>query len=214
MEEIIVKGFVNGYYKIAIWITRFAYVNLLWLGFTVAGLGILGLLPATAGMFAVVRKWVLGETDIPVYRLFWTTYKKEFLKVNLLGGTLFIVFYLLTIQFQILRSTDGVGNFIASYVVLTFFVILFMVLLYVFPIYAHFNLKVLENLKWSLIIGIIHPILTIFLIIVVVALNYATFLFMPGLLFFFGGSVTAFILMWGVSHTFSKYEESVTPVIS
>ena len=201
------KGFVNGYYSIAIWITRFAYVNLLWLGFTIAGLVIFGLLPATAGMFAVIRKWVLGEKDIPIYNIFWSAYKKEFFKVNLLGSVLFFTFYVLTMQFQILRAMSGTGYFIASYVVLALFFILFIVLLYTFPIYAHFNLKVFENLKWSLVIGIIHPILTIFLIVGVVVLNYATFIFIPGLLFFFGGSVSAFILMWGVSQTFSKYEK-------
>ncbi|MBO1914885.1 hypothetical protein J4G37_59925, partial [Microvirga sp. 3-52] len=65
-----------------------------------------------------------------------------------------------------------------------------------------------EHLKWSFVIGIIHPILTVFLMVVVVVLNYATFIYIPGLLFFFGGSVTAYILMWGVSKTFSKYEET------
>ncbi|WP_210469762.1 YesL family protein [Sporosarcina sp. 6E9] len=206
------RGFVNGYVAFALWITKLAYVNLLWVAFTVCGLVIFGILPATAGMFAVTRKWIMGEQDIPIAKTFLATYRKEFFKVNAVGLSLFLVIYLLTIQFQVLRSMDGINYFIASYVVLALFFIISIALLYLFPIYVHFNLTVFDHLKWSFVIGIIHPILTVFLMVVVVVLNYATFIYIPGLLFFFGGSVTAYILMWGVSKTFSKYEEGVATV--
>lgn len=203
------KGFVSGYYTFCIWITRFAYLNLLWALFTITGLVIFGFFPATTAMFAVTRKWILGEKEIAIFSTFWEVYKKEFLKSNILGLLLFLVGYVLSIEFQILRTMDEVAYFIASYAVLVFFLILFIVLLYIFPIYTHFNLKVFTYLKWSLVIGMIHPILTVFLMFVVIGLNYAVFLYIPGLLFFFGGSVTAYILMWGVSKTFPKYEQVV-----
>lgn len=202
------KGFVNGYYAFAVWITRLAYVNLLWVMFTVGGLIIFGLFPATVGMFAVTRKWVLGEKDIPIFKTFWNTYRKEFIKANVIGVILFLIGYVLSIQFQILRSMDGAGYFIASYVILALYFIMFIVVLYMFPIFVHFQLKIGDYFKWSLIIGIIHPVLTVFLMVVVVFLNYLVFIFIPGLLFFFSGSVTALILIWGVSQTFSRFEET------
>lgn len=201
------KGFVNVYYSFALWITKMAYLNILWIVFTLLGLVVFGLFPATAGMFEVIRKWNSGEKEIDIFRTFWGVYRKEFFKLNLIGSILFILTYFLSIQFQILRQVDDINYFIASYVVLVMFLVICIVLLYIFPIYVHFNLRILENLKWSVVIGIIHPILTIFLMVSVVFLNYITFMFIPGLLFFFGGSVTAFILMWGVSQTFEKYEE-------
>ncbi len=64
------SGFIDGYYRFAVWVTKFAYLNLLWIAFSLLGLGLFGLFPATAAMFAVVRKWINGEKDIPVFHVF------------------------------------------------------------------------------------------------------------------------------------------------
>ncbi|MDY0409153.1 hypothetical protein [Paracerasibacillus soli] len=32
------NGFVAGYYRVSVWVTRFAYLNLLWIGFSALGL--------------------------------------------------------------------------------------------------------------------------------------------------------------------------------
>lgn len=201
------NGFVAGYYRFAVWVTRFAYLNILWVLFSLFGLVFFGLLPATSAMFAVVRKWINGETDIPIFQTFWKSYRKEFMKINLLGYLIILIGYLLTIEFQILRTQEHIAYFFASFGVIGLFFIYFIVLLYFFPIFVHFNLKPFQYVKWSLVIGVSHPILTIFLLGVVLALLYFTFMTIPALLFFFGGSITAYILMWGASQTFSKYEE-------
>lgn len=202
------KGFVGGYYSFAVWITRLAYLNVLWILFTVVGLGIFGLFPSTVAMFAVTRKWLIEDKDVPIFSTFWETYKKEFFRANVIGLILSIIIYLLTIQFQILRTVEGTGYFIASYAILALFLIVFIMALYLFPIFVHFKLNMIDYFKWPLVIGILHPILTFFLMVIVLAINYLSFLFLPGLLFFFNGSVTAFIVMWGVSQTFSKYENT------
>lgn len=200
-------GMVNGFYRLSEWIMRFAYVNLLWVAFTLVGLVFFGFMPATTAMFAVVRKWVMGDKDIKIFTVFWKTYRKDFVKANVLGYLLFIIGYLLTIEFQILRAQSSVTYLIASYGVVALFILLFIIVMYFFPIFVHFNLKPLQYLKWPFVIGIIHPILTIFLFVAVGLLYYVTFKTIPALLFFFGGSVTAFILMWGSYKTFPKYEK-------
>src|SRR5690625_2024178 len=98
MGEKSMRGFVSGYYRLALWVTRFAYLNLLWVVFTLVGLVFFGFLPATAAMFAVVRKWISGETDIPVLQTFWKSYRKEFMIINVIGYIVFIIGYLLTIE--------------------------------------------------------------------------------------------------------------------
>src|SRR5690625_6922967 len=76
-------------------IMRLAYVNLLWILFTILGLGIFGIFPATIALFAVTRKWVMGDRDIPVFSTFWQTFRKEFLKSTLLGWVLFVIGYMI-----------------------------------------------------------------------------------------------------------------------
>ncbi|UUI04241.1 DUF624 domain-containing protein [Oceanobacillus jeddahense] len=203
------NGFVAGYYRFAVWITRFAYLNLLWIAFSLLGLGLLGFFPATAAMFAVVRKWIDGEKDIPVFSVFWKSYKKEFLKINVLGYILAGTGYLMTIEFQILRTQEHIAYTMASFAVVGLFLLLAVITLYLFPLFAHFQLRSLDYIKWALFIGIGHPLLTIFLLGIVIALIYLSFVTIPALLFFFGGSVVAYILMWGAHLTFEKIEESL-----
>lgn len=199
----------NGLYRLAEWITRFAYVNFLWIIFTICGLVVFGLLPATASMFTVIRKWVLGEQDIKIFKTFFESYRKEFLKANIIGYILVIIGYILSIEFKILRASDQLIYFVGSYGVIALFILYFIVLIYFFPIFVHFNLKLSEYFKWPFMIGIIHPILTLFLIVVISGLYYVAIQNLPILLFFFGGSVTAWILTWGISQTFPKFEKTI-----
>ncbi|PAV31158.1 hypothetical protein CIL05_00415 [Virgibacillus profundi] len=202
------QGIANGFYRIMEWVTRFAYVNLLWVAFTLLGLVLFGFMPATTAMFGVVRKWVRGEEDAPIFPTFWKVYRDEFLRSNVIGIILFGVGYLLTIEFQILRTQVSTAYYIASFGVIAQAILYAIIVAYFFPIFVHFKLKFTQYFKWPFVVGIMHPILTIFLLIAVAALNLVTFKVMPGLLFFFGGSVTAFILMWGASLTFAKFEKA------
>lgn len=201
------SGMANGFYKFADWATRLFYVNVLWMAFTLLGLVLFGLFPATAAMFAVIRKWNEGEDDIPVFKTFWESYKTEFIRVNILGWVLAILGYLIYIEFSILRTQDSVVYYIASFGVIAQLILYMVIVLYFFPIFVHFNLKMFDYLKWPFILGIQHPILTVFLTVVLNVLIFVTLNTLPVLAVLFGGSVIAFITMWGISKTFANYEQ-------
>lgn len=76
------NGFVGVLYRTSEWIMRLVYLNLLWIAFSLLGIVLFGFFPATAAMFSVVRKWIMGETDVRVFKEFWQTYRKEFWKSN------------------------------------------------------------------------------------------------------------------------------------
>lgn len=201
------EGIASVYYRLAIWITRFVYLNFLWMTFTLLGLIIFGFMPATTGMFAVVRKWNQGDEDIPIFKLFWKTYKNEFLRSNGLGFLLAAIGYLLLMEFQILRTQDSLGYFIASYGVVAIMILYGIVILYALPVHAHFKINIFQVTKWALIIGIVHPLLTVFLSVSTGLIVYITWKTIPPLLIFSGGSVISYILTWGASKTFLKYEK-------
>src|SRR5699024_1440757 len=157
-------------------------------------------------MFAVVRKWIMGEGDTPIFKTFWKAYREDFLKTNGLGLILFFIGYILIMEFKILRLQESVVYFVVSFSVLAILILYAIVLTYFFPIYVYFNLKISYYLKCPFIIVIVHPILTLFLVVGTLLFAYITFITIPAILFFFGGSVIAFFIMWGVSKTFSKYE--------
>src|SRR4051812_27089176 len=85
------QGVLGGFYRLSDWIMRLAYVNLLWFSFTLLGGIIFGIMPATIALFAITRKWEMDkEEDFPIFKTFWESYRKDFIKANLLGVFLFI----------------------------------------------------------------------------------------------------------------------------
>lgn len=199
----------RGYYSVAIWITRFAYLNILWILFTMAGLLFFGVMPATVAMFAVVRKWQRSEEEVRMFAVFWEIYRQEFWKANGLGIILFALGYLFSVQFQILGAQSALVYQMAQFSVVIAFALLAVFLVYLFPVYVHFKLRTIQYLKWPLILAIVHPILTVFLLVCIGAGGYLIFQAFPAVLFFFGGSLSAYLITWGVSKTFAKYEAAV-----
>lgn len=199
---------VHSYYRLAEKVMNFAYLNLLWILFTLLGLGVFGLMPATAAMFAVVRKWTNHEEDIKIFQTFWKSYKKNFFQVNFLGLLLFLIGYVLSIELHILRSSSHTVYYVASYGVWALLVFYSIILLYFFPIYVHFDLSYFSYFKWPFVIGIIHPILTITMAVVLGLFLYILYSLSSILLLLFGGSVSAYILQKGASLVFPKYEQT------
>ena len=66
------SGFI---YNVLEWITRFAYLNLLWILFSLAGGVIFGFFPATIAMFAIAREWLKGNRNTN-FNTFWKHYRE------------------------------------------------------------------------------------------------------------------------------------------
>ncbi|MED3648899.1 DUF624 domain-containing protein [Halalkalibacterium halodurans] len=52
------------------WIVQIAAINLLWFYYTLIGLCIGGVFPATLAALGVSRKWIMGNTDINIRKTF------------------------------------------------------------------------------------------------------------------------------------------------
>ena len=150
------ETFAAGSYKFCVWAMRFFYLNFLWLVFTIAGLVIFGLMPATTAMFGVVRKWILEDKEIPITSVFWKTYKKEFVQSNLLGFVLIALGYVFIAEIKILQAASNDIYRLVSLGVVIIFMMYIILVMYFFPIFVHFNLKVFDYFKWPFIIGIVH----------------------------------------------------------
>ncbi|MGP4039402.1 YesL family protein [Gracilibacillus sp. D59] len=193
----------NSLFAATEWITRFAYINILWMVFTLVGLVIFGFFPATVAMFTLIRKWIMGNTEDPVFATFWNTYKKEFLRSNLFG----LVFYLLSLLFYInLQFIDiNQGGFydIIKIPLYIFMLAISLTLIYVIPTYVHFELRFIDVWKNAFLVMLIHPFHNISMVLGSAAVLYVMWLF-PGSLFFFGGSLTGYIIMGTCYHAFKK----------
>lgn len=201
------NNLANGFYSFSVWVTRFTYVSLLWVVFTILGLGIFGISPATAALFVVTRKWVQKDVDIPIFQTYWEEYKQHFWKTNGLGLVLLAFGYLLSIEYIVLSNMNGFMYNIATLFVIGQIALYIIVLIYFFPVYAHFHIeKRLDYYKWPFVIGVVHPILTVLLVAIIGAIQFVTFYFLPIPLNFVGMGLSAYVASWGASLTFNKYE--------
>lgn len=196
-------GHLTRLYVICDWIARLAYINLLWIGFSLAGLILFGFMPATVAMFTIIRKWIMGENDFSIFQTFWQTYKTEFLKSNVLGGILMIIGGLLLLDLRISQSGTTAFSLIMSLLMISGLFILFLMVLYALPIFVHFNLSIFNIMKTAFVLSISQPIFTIVMIVGSIAV-YFMVINIPGLIPFFGGSLLAFIIMWSASLCFNK----------
>ncbi|TDQ42233.1 YesL family protein [Aureibacillus halotolerans] len=200
------NGFMGTLYSICEWIMRLAYVNLLWIGFTVLGLIIFGFGPATAAMFAVNRKWVRGEPEVAVFKTFWSEYKREFVRANILGVLLLLVGFILWADFRILNTQDtgSWGVFVQYFLIVGTFIYGTMTMFF-FPVFVHYDLKLFQYFKQTLLIAISRPGEIIMMIAGVMLIAFIMQQF-PGLILFFSGSGLAFVVMWCANRAFTKIE--------
>lgn len=194
------SGFI---YNVFEWITRLAYLNLLWILFSLAGGLIFGFFPATIAMFAISREWLKGNFDIPILKSFWDYYRRDFLKSNLLGIFISIIIFLIAIDIIYIQgNTNGLLTW--TYIPLFAFMLLFIMLLfYIFPAFVHYDIKVQYVMKNSFLIMLINPISSLLIILCLVPLFFIMKSF-PALAFIFGGSSYAYITMWISLHAFNK----------
>lgn len=200
------SGFLGSFNKLLEWISRLAFLNLLWISFSLLGLIIFGFFPATVAMFAVARKWMLGNDEMSIFKTFWTAYKREFLKSNLLGAIIVAIGLVLYIDFQFVQHA---GNSFVSVLYVPFFIITFIfisMLFYIIPIFVHYNMKLSQVIKNSFFVMIMNPLSTFYMLIgsfgILFVLSYA-----PPICLLYSGNLLALFIMKPATNAFEKINQ-------
>lgn len=170
------------------------YLNVLWIFFTVVGLGVFGLFPSTIALFGVIRMMIIKEDQEPlkVFQAFWGIFKKDFWKANCFGLFFAIIGYFLIFDFQFVQLSNGQFRFLLPAL---FFILIssILTLLFFFPVYVHFELKYFQYIKQSFLIAITSP-LELFGILASALAMYFFLTFLPGAIPIFSGSLLAYAI--------------------
>ncbi|HEY4552313.1 MAG TPA: YesL family protein [Bacillaceae bacterium] len=177
------------------WVMRLAYVNILWLCGILLGLVAAGFFPATIAMFAVIRKWLLKDDDLKAGAYFWKTYKSEMLKGNAYGYIWLALGLMLYFDLTFFRSFSNLASLIFTYITFILGVVYTCALLFAFPVYVHYDQRVVKAVKNSILLTISSPVFAIVLVVAFGLPYYAVFK-LPGLLPFYGGSLISFCLLF------------------
>lgn len=185
------------------WLWKFLFVNFLWIIFTILGLLLFGLFPATVSLYTVVRKWIMGEEDIPVFKTFWDTYRNEFFKTNIFGIFFLVSGLILYFDFKFFLNFPGFAPKIIIPILVTLSIMYAITILYFFPVYVHYKFKKIEYIKYSFVIGISKP-LVLFKIIMGLVIWLFVLRYLTGLIPLLGMSVVSLIIMLYANRLFSE----------
>src|SRR5699024_3965581 len=195
--------FNNPIYKTMEWVTRFAYLNLLWIIFSISGLVVFGFFPSTMAMFAIMRDWLTGKTDTPIFESFWNHFKSGFMKANLIGIFVIAIGGFIALDlFYIITNTflDITWTYIPLF---AFMLLFFLLLMFLFPTVVHYDLKPLQLIKNAFLIMLISPVHSLLILISLTAFFFIVKAF-PAIGFIFGGSFYAFITTRICLHAFTR----------
>ncbi|MGK9267348.1 YesL family protein [Bacillus inaquosorum] len=187
------------------WVMRFAYTNLLWLFFTMIGLGVFGIMPATAALFAVMRKWIQGQDNVPVLQTFWREYKAEFLRSNLIGAVLAVIGLIIYIDLAFIYPSHFLLH-VLRFAIMIFGFLFISMLFYVFPLLVHFDWKKRLYVKFSLLLSVAYLQYTLVMLALTVALFFLL-AYLPGIVPFFSVSLISYCHMRMVYAVLLKVEQ-------
>lgn len=226
------KGLMGGFYKISEWIMRIAGSNLLWVlcsspflfflitkllflqnpdlppeNLTILAMAVLTpfvLFPATSALFSVTRKWVMGQTDLGVFKVYFKSYKENY-KQSMIGG----IFYTILVVVMVFDYTVYMNQFqnlqIIGIIVIFFLALLLLSMFNFFSLLSHYQLKTTQLLKNAVMFTIISPLRTLLTLVVAIAVGYFTLRY--GWLFFVGtASLIAFVAFYNFYIAFNKVQ--------
>lgn len=211
------RGLMGGFYRLSEWIMRLSVTNLLWLLtslpfwvflfnalFTpdavkywqefIIVLAIVApftFFPATSAMFSVARKWVLGDTEVPLLRTFFRSYKQNFFQA-MIGGILYaVLFAVLIIDYQVYLKQIA-GFEVVAYLFMVLMFLLLMSLLHFFSLLSHFHMKTTQLLKNALVLTIGRPLRSILMAVGAAAVLLLSMKFTFLIPFFFGSIIAVY----------------------
>lgn len=202
----VAQGWKSAFVRFTEWFSRLAYFNLLWIGFTIAGLVIFGFIPATVAMFAVLRKWQKGNLNEPVLQTFWGFYRKEFVKSNIVGIVLGIIGYILYLDVFILNLDESLPMQIVQLLLYILAFVYLLMMAFFFPVYVHFEMKWYQYLKMAALMVFAAPFQAILMLII----GYGIFFLMakmPILMLFLLGSLIGYVWLLIALPIFNRFEQ-------
>ena len=188
-------GFVStSFYRALEWLWHFVYLQLLWLFSTLLGLVVFGFFPALYSTHVVMSRFVKGDRQFSIFKVFAASYRQHFFTAN--GYGLLFVFgvYLLTFNFNYLKVVSGLEHTLLSTCWVMGLVLFTVVSLYLFPTRILTEVKGKALIKNSLILALGAPLSFILLIVSIMALGFALYM-VPGLIPFLSVTPFSFLVM-------------------
>jgi uncharacterized membrane protein YesL len=173
------------------WLVRLVLIQFYWVLFSLLGLVVFGLVPSTMAMFSVTRQLVIKNEDIPLFRTFKENFTSQFWKGNGAGAILLIITAILYVDYRFFIEHETMNAVAILILIISF--LAGMIVCFLFPIYAHYDVRVGEGIKKSVFVCLSHFHYGLLAMVGVGSLIVLYVMF-SGLLILIGGSAIAMFL--------------------
>jgi len=181
------------------WITRFFYIQLLWIGFSLFGLVIGGLFPATFTLFGISRKWIREGANFPIFQTYLKMFKGMFIKANILGWFMVLFAFSLYFYYSWFIDEDTLFATLFLGVIFVLLILYLFIVLFLIPVFVHFDVSVLNVIKYAFITSISKPLYVIGMLFILIV-NWFFWQFLTIIFLCIGISSMIFMLML-MAHT-------------
>ena len=182
-------------------ILNLVYVNFLWWLFTLLGVGLFGAGPATYALVSILRQWMRGNTNIPIFSSYWKYYKESFKESMITSWIYVLIGYVLVIDLLY------VTNWYLKVCLIIICFLFFLSAIFIYPLMAHYNWKgIFFRIKMSFIFGFSCLQYSLLLFVVIGATYWTAITFFPGILTFFGISFLFYVIAWTANQVFTRIE--------
>lgn len=179
---ILVETILTQYAKVLQKIYWYAYVQILWVIFTIMGLIIFGIFPATHALLKVMNQQDSSSSEI--FHEFKQAYRVAFFAINRAAIIWFTMIILLSANLMILPGTQQIIKLIAASMIC----LLVLCIVHFFH-YFRIDESAMKQIKRSFAYTCLHPKQNVGYACIILMLG-ASILFIPGITCFFGVSVS------------------------
>ncbi|MCM3747141.1 DUF624 domain-containing protein [Paenibacillus pasadenensis] len=162
------------------------------------------LFPATAAMFGVARKWVMGDVDVPLFKTFFVNYKQNYVQ-SMIGGILYaLLFAIMIVDYRVYMSNPDLQ--LVSYIFIGLLLLLSISVFNFFSMVVHYHMKTFQLIKNAILITIGRPLRSFSTAIVSGFILYISFMQVTFLIPFFMGSIIAYFAFWNFYLVYQKVQ--------
>lgn len=172
-------------YLMSFW--KLVYLNLLWILFSLLGLGVFGVGPATYALSKYLYGWLYFKDEPPVFKSFWIAYKEGF------GQSLLLSWLVMGVSYIVIVNLFNVQQWYLQVANVLMLLIIAVGSLHLFNVMVALNdQSIREIIRSSMMIGIGYLHYTIITWTVLIAFYYLLSSYFPSLLILFGTSFIYF----------------------
>ncbi|MDT3426925.1 putative membrane protein YesL [Paenibacillus forsythiae] len=228
------KGAMGGLYRITEWISRIAFSNVLWtlcsspfLFFIVMKIMLLAtnqgganeqvvlnwglaiaapftVFPATSALFTVVRKWVMGNTDVSTFKTYFQGYKENYRK-SMLGGLIYTLLFAVMYLDVTIYMTQMADFKIIGILMLVLMIVLMVSMFNFFSTVVHYQMTFKQVITNSILLTIARPIRVFTTLLAGVVLSYIGLRY-PALYFVCIPTLIAMVAFFNFYATYNKLQ--------